>query len=615
MSVVVVITKESEIGPFIRWGSRFAVSRGEPLLIQVVSRALNNSDPVRISPTEQDNDTLVEAARLLLREVDCEGHLFRAGFPLTLDECLYPEGKREQEWRASLVITGKPHQRSSDPQPGAVNLSRQLLEGAPCDVLILRAAAESGRNVEEIVVASSGGPHARHALKHATQIATDTNARVKALYVQRHHGEDAAAVGRAILDKEISAAGLTDSTHIDAQVILRDSIHRGLADALGPKTDLVLVGSSNRNFIRRILFGTLPDSVFKQTEDRAVGVLRAAPERSQLIHRFIARLFDQYVPQLSRTDRIKLFEGLQVGSTAGMDFITLIALATAIAALGLIQNSAAVVIGAMLVAPLMTPMLGAGLGLLQGNILLVREAVTSIVVGFSLSLGIGVTFGLLTPGLIELTPELQARCAPNILDLLIALLSGVAAAYALARPGLLGALPGVAIAAALVPPIATTGIALSIGAVVEATMAATLFGTNLVAIILSSAATFFVLGVRGDASHSPFQRWVRRTVLALGISIACLAVPLGIWLVSNPDALRENLRAQLEQSIPAQSKIRIGDVQLRQREEEPAVEIELFSSEPLTEELAKSLTSVVHQHLKTKPTVRIITYREWRSTR
>ena len=80
------------------------------------------------------------------------------------------------------------------------------------------------------------------------------------------------------------------------------------------------------------------------------------------MQRFLVRLFNQYIPQLDRNDRIQLFRGLQVGSVAGMDFITLIALSTAIAALGLIQNSAAVVIGAMLVAPLMTPMLGAGLG-------------------------------------------------------------------------------------------------------------------------------------------------------------------------------------------------------------------------------------------------------------
>ena len=106
------------------------------------------------------------------------------------------------------------------------------------------------------------------------------------------------------------------------------------------------------------------------------------------MQRFLIRLFNQYIPQLDRKDRIKLFQGLQVGSVAGMDFITLIALSTAIAALGLIQNSAAVVIGAMLVAPLMTPMLGAGLGLLQGNILLVREAITSIVLGSQLALAL-----------------------------------------------------------------------------------------------------------------------------------------------------------------------------------------------------------------------------------
>ena len=408
------------------------------------------------------------------------------------------------------------------------------------------------------------------------------------------------------LDKELSKAGLEHETRIDLEVLLRDSIHQGIADATDADTDLILVGSSNRNFIRRVLFGTLPDSVFRENQDTAVGVIRAAPERSQLVQRFLVRLFNQYIPQLDRKDRIKLFRGLQIGSVAGMDFITLIALSTAIAALGLIQNSAAVVIGAMLVAPLMTPMLGAGLGLLQGNILLVREAITSIVLGFSISLGIGISFGFLTPGLVELTPELQARCGPNILDLFIALFSGIAAAYALARPGLLGALPGVAIAAALVPPIATTGIALSIGAVVEATLAATLFGTNLVAIILSSAATFFVLGVRGDSQHSPIQRWVRRTMLSLAILTACLAVPLGISLVSDPNALGNNLRATLQEELSDYPGVRLGDLKTNQGRELPLIEVELFGPQNLNTDIARRLSDAVKTYLGTPCDVRII---------
>ena len=613
MSVVVVITQESEVYPFIRWGSRFAIALGEPLLVQIVSRTLNDADPVRIPHDKVDQDPLVEAGRAALRDTDTNGHLFKAGFPLTLDECLYPEGKREQEWRASLVLCGKPHQRRGH-TPDSVILSRELIESAPCDVLLLRASPHSGSQVDKIMVAASGGPHAREALKHANRLAADTNARVRALYVQRHSGEDAAAVGRSILDKELSKAGLEHETRIDLEVLLRDSIHQGIADATDSDTDLILVGSSNRNFIRRVLFGTLPDSVFRENQDTAVGVIRAAPERSQLVQRFLIRLFNQYIPQLDRKDRIKLFQGLQVGSVAGMDFITLIALSTAIAALGLIQNSAAVVIGAMLVAPLMTPMLGAGLGLLQGNILLVREAITSIVLGFSISLGIGISFGFLTPGLVELTPELQARCGPNILDLFIALFSGIAAAYALARPGLLGALPGVAIAAALVPPIATTGIALSIGAVVEATLAATLFGTNLVAIILSSAATFFVLGVRGDSQYSPIQRWVRRTMLTLAILTACLAVPLGVSLVSNPDALGNNLRATLQEELTDYPEVRLGELKTNLGQELPLVEVELFGPQKLDTGLAQRISGVVKAHLGGHCDVRIIHLQEWRSS-
>ena len=144
------------------------------------------------------------------------------------------------------------------------------------------------------------------------------------------------------------------------------------------------------------------------------------------------------------------------------DFFALMFLATTIAGLGLIQNSTAVVVGAMLVAPLMTPIVGVGLGLVQGNIVLVRYAAQSIAWGAGLALVVGLSLGLLLP-LPELTTELAARGGPSLLDLGVAVLSGCAGAYAMSRPNLSAALPGVAIAAALVPPLASLGIVLANG--------------------------------------------------------------------------------------------------------------------------------------------------------
>ncbi|MGY8689077.1 MAG: DUF389 domain-containing protein, partial [Verrucomicrobiales bacterium] len=201
---------------------------------------------------------------------------------------------------------------------------------------------------------------------------------------------------------------------------------------------------------------------------------------------------------------------------------------------GLIQSSAAVVIGAMLVAPLMTPLLGAGMSLVQGNVPMLRTCAISIVTGFLLALVIGGLTGLATGRMAGvMTPELLARCQPKMLDLDVAFFSGIAASYCLARPGLSSALAGVAIAAALVPPIATAGIALTYRrldrvdeslwmALSDSGSASLLFATNVVAIILGSALTFFLVGIRGSKSEKS-SVWVRRVVLALLLSFMALS--------------------------------------------------------------------------------------------
>ena len=130
----------------------------------------------------------------------------------------------------------------------------------------------------------------------------------------------------------------------------------------------------------------------------------------------------------------------------------------------------------------------------------------------------------------ELSPELLARGAPTVIDLAVAFLSGAAAAYALARPSLLGALAGVAIAAALVPPLATVGIAFSEFRwdIVEG--AAILFVTNLVAIILGAAFVYRLPGIQGSRLGIRLPLWVRRTVLLLVLLSVALTAPLGYKL-------------------------------------------------------------------------------------
>jgi uncharacterized hydrophobic protein (TIGR00271 family) len=203
----------------------------------------------------------------------------------------------------------------------------------------------------------------------------------------------------------------------------------------------------------------------------------------------------------------------------------MMALAAALASLGLLQGSNAVVIGAMLVAPLVGPLLGAALALVQGNALLIRQSVVVAFLGIGLGFAISLFFGVVNPGY-EPTLEVEARGRPDLFDLFIALASGMVAAYAQGRRELPNTLAGVAIAAALLPPLAVVGIALMAGNNRIAAYATVLLSTNLVAIILGAAVVFMSMGVRTRAGEKAMPPWAQRSIVGMLALMVVLAAPL-----------------------------------------------------------------------------------------
>lgn len=236
------------------------------------------------------------------------------------------------------------------------------------------------------------------------------------------------------------------------------------------------------------------------------------------------RIYD-YFPTLERGERKELVERIAIGADGGVDYIVMMLLAATLASLGLLQGSTAVVIGAMLVAPLMGPLVAAGLALAQGSLILFRSALLVCGVGILLGLGASLFFGVLNPGF-EVSMEIEARGKPDVLDLVIALASGMVAAYAMGRPNVSGTLAGVAIAAALLPPLAVVGIGLTNDEPRIAGNAAILFATNLVAIILGAALIFRLLGMRGVDIEPRKIRWVRRATMLFTLLAVILAAPL-----------------------------------------------------------------------------------------
>jgi uncharacterized hydrophobic protein (TIGR00271 family) len=220
-------------------------------------------------------------------------------------------------------------------------------------------------------------------------------------------------------------------------------------------------------------------------------------------------------------------------------------LSTLIAGGGLIQNSPAVVIGAMLVAPLMTPLLGAGLALVHANRVLFAGTITTVARGFVVAFVLGVLLGLLVPH--DLTDEMLARGSPGVFDLAVAFVGGIAAAYATGRPNLLSALPGVAIAASLVPPIATSGLAVATADVRLASGAALLFLSNILAIVMGTAVSFWAVGIRQSHKHGAFKNWPN---IAGGV-LLLIAVSLGVIEITSAAKFPELARAISEEFAPS----------------------------------------------------------------
>jgi uncharacterized hydrophobic protein (TIGR00271 family) len=195
----------------------------------------------------------------------------------------------------------------------------------------------------------------------------------------------------------------------------------------------------------------------------------------------------------------ELFVSLRDNARVTPSYQVLIVLSVLLALAGMYANSAPVIIGAMILAPLMSPIVSLAMGLARSDSSLIRASLRTLLVGVAWGLACGIVMAWVTPLEIP-TAEMQARMSPTLLDLMIAVLSGVACAYANAKEEIAKSLAGVAIAVALVPPLSVVGIGLGWGDWSMAAGASLLLVTNLVGIALAASATFLVLG------FAPFKR-------------------------------------------------------------------------------------------------------------
>ena len=320
-----------------------------------------------------------------------------------------------------------------------------------------------------------------------------------------------------------------------------------------------------------------------------------------------------------------------------------------IATLGLVMNSTAVIIGAMLISPLMAPILSAGLALATGDLTLGIRSVANLFLSTLLGVGVAIILVALLP-FKDLTPEILARTTPSTLDLVIALFSGAIGAIAICRDvkGVATSIPGVAIAVALMPPLCVIGFGLgyfvSLGdwkGMEIARGGGLLYLTNLVAITFTAMLVFVVLridrhkvrdAVRKWRDADPESQWwlskidkipsleKAREVRSFSLRLLMILIPLLIIFFPLSDSLsklrvnftekqRENRTSTVARNVwkkyeeDSEGKIRsyLDELRIKETDGKLTVFLRVFDNKPYTQGERTKYISLLATELKRKP--------------
>lgn len=215
---------------------------------------------------------------------------------------------------------------------------------------------------------------------------------------------------------------------------------------------------------------------------------------------------------------------LEVDISAGYFFM--LTVANLIALMGLITNSAAVIIGAMLISPLMGPILSSGFAFITGDVVIGKKALKKVSYSVLLTIAVATFFTYLSP-LQEVTNEIVARTRPNLYDLIIAFLAGTAGAIAICtKKSYITIVTGVAIATAVIPPLSVAGFGLGLGRPGIALGGFLLFFTNFVAIILATCIVFYIHGFKPGITTETEMASLKKRIYAFGALLFIISIPL-----------------------------------------------------------------------------------------
>ncbi len=282
-------------------------------------------------------------------------------------------------------------------------------------------------------------------------------------------------------------------------------------------------------------------------------------------------------------------------------FITLMILSTLLATVGIFQDSTPSVIGAMILAPLMAPIISLAMGAARSDKLIISRSITTLSFGIFSALLFSALLTIILP-LEIVTSQINSRVNPNLLDLFVAIFSGIAGAYATAKEEVAKSLAGVAIAVALVPPLAVTGIGIGWGDINIIYGSFLLFLTNLFGVTLAASLTFIVLG------FAPIHR-AKKGLAFSSLLLSIISIPLIISFYSL--ILQSNDYAKfhgIQTIMINDKKVQLNITNIKSSTKESTnIELEVISNTSLSDSELNQLQQIVETKINKKVVLEIVT--------
>jgi len=242
----------------------------------------------------------------------------------------------------------------------------------------------------------------------------------------------------------------------------------------------------------------------------------------------LVEILRKYFGSINEKEKEAVYAEIRNGSKPSHEYFIMLAIAAIIATIGLLTNSVAVIIGAMLVSPLLIPVIGISLGAVKGDWGLFSRAIEAEAKGVLFVILLVVMLTLIIPSA-SVTSEILLRTQPTPLDLFVALASGAAAAYALCRKSIGAALPGVAIAVAVMPPLSVAGIGFALRRPEIALGGLLTFAANVVAINFAASAVFWLMEFSPRWSFSAEEETMKKLKTSAAL-LLLISIPLA-WIM------------------------------------------------------------------------------------